>query len=1211
MLANSESFENNSNENVQDVTLKKVRDLQDPKYSLVQNDTDIKEILDMVGVKDEFDTWGCLLVAAGDGEYDEVWGIESNIPYLHYTAERLYPPEKTYESTVTEIYEKMNDDEVIDTFMNKNPKKAENADLLYKTLTEPHNWQKLTKGNERSYLASTLVGGPTLFRANMMNLPMDEKLKISFPYPFTNSPHSHETDWNNVDWKKLFTDIKYKFSTEIDKKMNRVSESVGGTLETAVCTKCGQNNSLKDTHFWNEKHGEAAGKVVNWVSYQPYCAGCMPTAQKSKVAIVAKENVDSGTNAPNYSELSKLDAEVERIRELNPKDKMDAIWISHGKKYEVNIGYPASMGERGYNLVLTYESIPSIKQLWDDIIEQYKAEIRDSEYQPGKMGNLDAYEEKAYKRMKQILSKFKIKTESLHAIGDMVHMGGFDNADNPSDVEVKRCDKCFELTSVLHPCKCNDKITNLCHECWEKNGMPPVIKEGNQGWRAQLEQDLQKNGFDNYKVEGEDGYGVTISVTLNDEYTAFITIESGNMHYELQRDWDLESNQVDSFHSSSFYDLFIKEVIERMKSIGLNERTIKEITMDSVDVIQEVQKMIEIFKAKLITKAKKSGLWENFGQDEVRKVKSYLEKLTVSYVSEAWKIGMKKIDEFDNWCQNFDLSQLNERTFAGPTIKEISYSPEFTSVYNQIKATGCDIAHHESDLYCPVTPETTDIVKNYQFKGNVRKFTNRIDGTPWYEIPFAYDPFWQKMDAKHTTANENKTNRNTLISERIGKEAIYKTVDLRTVKGIEQAEKLKEEGWQINSSGIDTIQFYKVIRDDENDAGPITDKERMSESVSDDDDDEEKVCAKCGNTFKGSPGTTYWDKLAMKQKYVCVPCRNKKIVNQAKKDIDPLFGVKKPNIKKEQFADPGNAVLHFEGNEYEITITKYQDGNNNAVIATQIDSNLDPDNWEGDNEYILSVNIPNTKPTNERCFWLKNYSENEKIAFHFMREFRLMPTGQQVNSGFVTIKEYEIPQIYYDTFKRELNESKRINESFGGKIYTQDSPEVQQVIRKLEQQFHIPNRSGAYSEVSVYDEDDRWLYIHVVYGIQDDVDDDKSHATLKMDKRTLNLVEDEKEWLERKNRSGHSAVYKENTQQGAEWAIRQARSLKDNKQISANDCQKFEEFLGKGRDWDETKYNCSIGMPLSSGVERLLRGASISPSASIPLTQILLDTVLK
>ena len=53
-----------------------------------------------------------------------------------------------------------------------------------------------------------------------------------------------------------------------------------------------------------------------------------------------------------------------------------------------------------------------------------------------------------------------------------------------------------------------------------------------------------------------------------------------------------------------------------------------------------------------------------------------------------------------------------------------------------------DIDHHESDLYLRKTPATTAIIAGYEYKNNVSVFRDAIENALWYEIPFAYDPFW-------------------------------------------------------------------------------------------------------------------------------------------------------------------------------------------------------------------------------------------------------------------------------------------------------------------------------------------------------------------------------------------------------------------------------------------------------------------------------------
>ena len=39
------------------------------------------------------------------------------------------------------------------------------------------------------------------------------------------------------------------------------------------------------------------------------------------------------------------------------------------------------------------------------------------------------------------------------------------------------------------------------------------------------------------------------------------------------------------------------------------------------------------------------------------------------------------------------------------------------TIYDQMVALGVEIGSHASDLYVPVTPETSAIVKTYEFRG--------------------------------------------------------------------------------------------------------------------------------------------------------------------------------------------------------------------------------------------------------------------------------------------------------------------------------------------------------------------------------------------------------------------------------------------------------------------------------------------------------------
>lgn len=61
-----------------------------------------------------------------------------------------------------------------------------------------------------------------------------------------------------------------------------------------------------------------------------------------------------------------------------------------------------------------------------------------------------------------------------------------------------------------------------------------------------------------------------------------------------------------------------------------------------------------------------------------------------------------------------------------------------------------DIDHHSfgSDLYLRVNDISKKLVEEYEFKQNVKTFKDNIDHVLWYDIPFAYDPFWKDKEQK-------------------------------------------------------------------------------------------------------------------------------------------------------------------------------------------------------------------------------------------------------------------------------------------------------------------------------------------------------------------------------------------------------------------------------------------------------------------------------
>ena len=64
-----------------------------------------------------------------------------------------------------------------------------------------------------------------------------------------------------------------------------------------------------------------------------------------------------------------------------------------------------------------------------------------------------------------------------------------------------------------------------------------------------------------------------------------------------------------------------------------------------------------------------------------------------------------------------------------------------STLYAALVAAGCEIDNHESDLYVKATPEAIALTKD---EPNRSFFTSNIDGARWIDLPFRYQPFWDK-----------------------------------------------------------------------------------------------------------------------------------------------------------------------------------------------------------------------------------------------------------------------------------------------------------------------------------------------------------------------------------------------------------------------------------------------------------------------------------
>ena len=55
-----------------------------------------------------------------------------------------------------------------------------------------------------------------------------------------------------------------------------------------------------------------------------------------------------------------------------------------------------------------------------------------------------------------------------------------------------------------------------------------------------------------------------------------------------------------------------------------------------------------------------------------------------------------------------------------------------------------EIDNHASDLYLKKNAISEKLVNDYEFKENVTTFIDEIDHVEWYEIPFAYENYFNK-----------------------------------------------------------------------------------------------------------------------------------------------------------------------------------------------------------------------------------------------------------------------------------------------------------------------------------------------------------------------------------------------------------------------------------------------------------------------------------
>ena len=87
---------------------------------------------------------------------------------------------------------------------------------------------------------------------------------------------------------------------------------------------------------------------------------------------------------------------------------------------------------------------------------------------------------------------------------------------------------------------------------------------------------------------------------------------------------------------------------------------------------------------------------------------------------------------------------------AGASV-QVQTNPKKKTLYQAIVAAGIEHSNHESDLYVPATPEVGALMRQFGVTG--RLFKDNLTKSQWVDIPFAYDPFFER---KRQLAAHNK-----------------------------------------------------------------------------------------------------------------------------------------------------------------------------------------------------------------------------------------------------------------------------------------------------------------------------------------------------------------------------------------------------------------------------------------------------------------------
>jgi hypothetical protein len=118
----------------------------------------------------------------------------------------------------------------------------------------------------------------------------------------------------------------------------------------------------------------------------------------------------------------------------------------------------------------------------------------------------------------------------------------------------------------------------------------------------------------------------------------------------------------------------------------------------------------------------------------------YLAQNECTHVLRANELPSRPMQPDEGWL----VRMFQTLTYTAPAAEPVT-------LYERLKAAGVPLDSHCSDLYAKITPAATAIIVEWQRanKTNVSIFRSLLDNDVWYDIPFAYDPYWTKASWEH------------------------------------------------------------------------------------------------------------------------------------------------------------------------------------------------------------------------------------------------------------------------------------------------------------------------------------------------------------------------------------------------------------------------------------------------------------------------------